>query len=348
MSKGLLTVVGVAASVAIPFAAPAIAASIGLSSAVAGVAASAGLSAATAATVGGVVGAGLVGAGLGAANAALTGGNVGRGALFGAVGAGAAGFGSPASVAGSTGGAAGGGGTAVAGGLPPVSASVAAPSAAAVAANGAAVGAGAGAGLGSALQQGADGILQSGINALTDPSTLARITLLAASGQDDGLTSQERSLVAQRRQELNQLAATDQALFEEQLQGARDFLQQAKQQAPNPQQAFAETKIAAERQLADNTRGVTDDEARAARRRAGIGSAQAGATAAAAEERRGRATQLNLQAAGLNALPKAAPDKAGGLQLALSEQLAERKRQTREDLVNIAAGVAPKLFGSVA
>lgn len=83
---GLMAVVGVVASIAIPFVAPAIAGAI---------ATSAGISAATfglSATVGATLGSAIVGAGLGAVTAAVTGGNVGRGALFGGIGGGIGGY----------------------------------------------------------------------------------------------------------------------------------------------------------------------------------------------------------------------------------------------------------------
>ena len=78
MSKAVKTIVGVAAAVAIPFAAPAIAQSAALS----GLVGSIGLTGTSA----------LVGAGLGAASSAVTGGNVGRGALMGAIGGGIGGY----------------------------------------------------------------------------------------------------------------------------------------------------------------------------------------------------------------------------------------------------------------
>lgn len=83
---GLMAVVGIAAAIVIPFAAPAIAASLGASMGI--TAASFGMSAA----VGGALGSALVGAGLGAITAAAMGQNVGRGALFGGIGGGIGGY----------------------------------------------------------------------------------------------------------------------------------------------------------------------------------------------------------------------------------------------------------------
>jgi len=78
MSRGLRTVLGVVASVAIPFAAPAIA-GMGFMGGIAG-------------AIGSTATSTLVGAGLGAANAALTGGDVAQGALFGGIGGGVGGY----------------------------------------------------------------------------------------------------------------------------------------------------------------------------------------------------------------------------------------------------------------
>ncbi len=93
MSKGAKAVIGVVASVLIPFAAPVIAGAIAGSSLVGGFVSAIGGSITAAlgggafgAAVAGGLGSGLVGAGLGAASAALTGGDIGKGALYGGVG----------------------------------------------------------------------------------------------------------------------------------------------------------------------------------------------------------------------------------------------------------------------
>jgi hypothetical protein len=88
MGKKVKRFVGIAAAIAIPFAAPKIVAAIAGSNAFAGTAAAAALATKTGATL---ASAG-VGAGLGAINAKLTDGDVGRGALFGGVGAGLSGY----------------------------------------------------------------------------------------------------------------------------------------------------------------------------------------------------------------------------------------------------------------
>lgn len=337
MSKGIKKVLGVVAAIAIPFVAPAIAGAIGISS---------------------TLGTAAVGAGLGAASSAITGGNPLLGALTGGLGTFAAGggfqnlFGGPQPlVAGqqSVGGGLFGGpgmttgtplyaqpGMTGAGLLPP-----------AATATGTAAGVGAGlAGAGAATT--GQTILQSGIAALTDPATLARITLLAASGDMTGLSAAEEELVNLRKQELQEIAATNQELFDQQVAAAQNFMQMAAQNAPNPQQAFAETKIATERQLAEQTRGLGAGEASLAQRRAAIRGTQTGATAAAAEEARGRETQTSLMQAGLRSLPTSAPEGYAGLALPMYEDLAERARQARADMVYGVTRAAPNLFGGIA
>ena len=87
---GLKAVIGVAAAIAIPFAAPAIVGAIASSTAIA--ASLPFVTAALSTTAGAVIGSAIVGAGLGAVTASITGGNVGRGALMGAIGGGIGGY----------------------------------------------------------------------------------------------------------------------------------------------------------------------------------------------------------------------------------------------------------------
>lgn len=351
MSKGAKKVLGVVAAIAVPFVAPAIAGAIGISS---------------------TLGTAAVGAGLGAATSALTGGDPLLGAVTGGLGTFAAGGGfqnmfggTQPLVAGqqSVGGGLFGGpgmttGTPLyqqAGYLQGGAQSLLPPAATATGAGAGLAGAGlsgAGAGYleaGTAAAAGAgQTALQSGIAALTDPATLARITLLAATGDMTGLSAAEEELVNLRKQELQEIAATNQELFDQQVEAARNFMQMAAQNAPNPQQAFAETKIATERQLAEQTRGLGAGEASLAQRRAAIRGTQTGATAAAAEEERGRRTQTQLMQAGMGALPTSAPEGYAGLALPMYEDLAERARQARADLTYGVTRAIPGLFGGIA
>jgi len=158
------------------------------------------------------------------------------------------------------------------------------------------------------------------------------------------VSTAEKELVELRKQELQQIASTNQELFDLQVKAANDFMQMAAQRAANPAAAFAETKIAAERDVAEDTRGLGADEAAAARRFAAIRGTQAGATAAAAEEATGGQRQSQLLQTGAGMLPTAAPEGYAGLSLPLYEDLAERRRQAQYDTFKYAGAIAPGLF----
>ena len=324
MSKGVKKILGVVAAVAIPFvAAP-----------VAGMLASSGaLGTAATSFLGTSAGVGVTGAVLGGAASALSGGDPLTGAVMGGLGGYTASggldrlFGAPA--ASSTNAVSG----PMSSSLRPVTRPGGLSAPTATTSTGTAVG---------------QKALQSAISGLTDPATLARITLLAATGDMTGLSPVEEKLVRLRRKELEQAAATNQELFDTQLREAQNFMQMAAQNAPNPQQAFAQTQIAAKRQLAENTRGKGADQAAFETRRAGISSAQAGATAAAAEEERGRRTQAQLMQTGLSTLPSEAPTGKAGLMMPMYQDLAERGRQAQSDLVYGVTRAAPDLFGGIA
>jgi hypothetical protein len=145
-------------------------------------------------------------------------------------------------------------------------------------------------------------------------------------------------------EELKGLAETNRELFEQRVRGANEMIQMAAQQAPNPQQAFAETKIGTERQLAEQTRGLGAGQAALAQRRSAIRSSQAGATAAAAEEERGRRSQSSLLQQGYSMLPASAPRGYAGLALPTYEALQGRRDAYTRDL----ATAAGDLFGGIA
>lgn len=328
MSKGAKRVLGVVAAIAIPFVAPAIAGAIGVS---------------------GIVGTTAVGATLGAASAALTGGDPLRGAVSGGIG----GFGSAGGFSQLFGQTAAAGTRVPMPGLSSDAASIPGirpltpppgiygsyPTAQAASAAAAAQSA-------SAAQNAS--VLQSMVQGLSDPATLARVTVAAASGDSSGLSSAEKALVEQRKAELQRIASTNRRLFEEQVQAAHKYMQMAEQQAPNPQQAFAQTKIATERQLAEQTRGLGSQAAAREQRRTAIRSTQTGATAAAAEEARGRQAQTQLMQAGMSALPSAVPEGYAGLALPLYRDLAERRRQHQVDQGAQARTLGLRLFGGLA
>lgn len=188
-------------------------------------------------------------------------------------------------------------------------------------------------------QAATSGLLDTAVKALTDPAALTQLAITVFGRPPQSLTAEEQALLA----ELEQTAATNQELFETKVAEAEQLMQMAEQQAPRPEQAYAQTKIAAERQLAEQTRGMGGEEAAFAQRRSGIRSAQAGATAAAAEEARGRQTQTQLMQAGLAALPSAAPEGYAGLALPTYEALQKRQYSFYDDL----AETAGDMFGSI-
>lgn len=324
MSKSVKKVVTIAAIIAMPYAAPAIAGSIGLSS---GIATALGGSA-LAGTVGSIVGGAVTGSVLGGLTSKAMGGSYATGRDMGML-SGALGGLSQTSVPRQEIASANFGGTPQAGPIPTLTGNyVDATNAAINSATGTTAGATAGAaGTGSGLT--------SVLKNLTSPDTLMRITTLALSEDPDvtGLTPEEAQLVEQRKAELAEMATTNRALYDQQVNMANEFLQKAAQAQGNPEAAFAETAIQTERQIAEGTRGMSRSEADAVSRQAKIQSTAAGAAAAAAESDRGQAAGLRYTQAALSALPTEAPEGAAGLTLPLMQDLAERRRQAQSDLV---------------
>lgn len=363
MSKSTKKVLAVVAAVAVPFVAPAVAGSIGLTSALA----STGMAATTAAATGSA----LTGAVLGGTASRIGGGDFGTGAVLGAVGGGLSGYGAATRAAtavpeGSTlaigprGEFLAAPGAGVSGPPAPVNLVAAGPGAVAAPVAGTA-GAVTPAATATATGTAAAGTaptlgaaLSSAVAGLTDPATLARVTMLASTSLNEpnadvmaGLSPQEVELVEMRKQELQRIASTNMSLFEQQVMAAQNFLQQAEQQGPNPEQAFAETKIATERQLAEESRGLGREQASAIQRRGAIRGAATGATAAAAEESRGRTAQTQLMQAGLTALPTAAPEGYAGLALPMYQDLAERRRQRDAEQAFAMGQFGDALFGRI-
>jgi len=327
MSKGVKQVLGVVAAIAIPFAAPTIAGALSTL---------AGTATATGAFLGTAGGSALTGAVLGGTAAAATGQNPLVGAALGGVSgfAGAGGFqgmfgtgAQPTSTA------------AVSGpmGASPVPvaspAGLTVPGSVAGATAGTTAAAAAPATLGTFFQQVGQGFLN-------NPAGTIQLAATVFGRSPQELTAAEQAQL----EELKELAGTNRELFEQRVTEANRLLQMAEQQAPRTEQAFAETKIASERQLADTTRGRSAGEAALERRRGRIRSSTAGATAAAAEEVRGRGTQAQLLQAGLGALPTSAPQGYAGLALPTYEALQQRRDQFTRDL----ARAGGDLFGGIA
>ena len=294
--KGLKKVVGFAAMVAAPFLAAPIAGAIGISGALATAAVGAGV---------GALGAGLagvdplVGAGIGGLGAFGMGGGFGGAAAGGAAGGGAGGlFGL------------------FSGPAPGSTASIlgAAPKAAAgLSAGAAAGGAAAGGGFFSGLTLG----------------SVAPLAFAMFGKAPQNLTPEEQALL-QRNAETS---AVERGVFNQQLEGARSLLQQGE---ANPERAFAEGQMAAQRGLREGERtaalagrgGLQDAE----RRRAAIEGARIGTAAVTGEQARAAQTT----SAGLQALPKNVPTSGEELNTAVYKDLYERRSNYASDLANAA------------
>ena len=325
MSKGVKKILGVVAAVAIPFAAPAIAGmlgtSIGLNTAVGGFMATAGGSALTGAALGGLA-------------SAATGGNPLTGALMGGLGGFAGGggfsglFDGARTLPGQTavgGGLAGPGMTTGTGLTVPAGGGAALlPGAATTAVQAAAPAAGVG-GVGGFLSKVGAGLLN-------NPQGLVQLAMTVFGRPPQELTEAEQANL----EELKGLAETNRELFDQKVMQANEMMQMARQQAPNPEQAFAQTKIATQRQLAEDTRGMGADEAAYARRQAGIRSSQTGATAAAAEEARGTQAQTQTAQTAYGMLPSQAPQGAAGLSMPIYQSLMDRRYNYQRDLARAA------------
>lgn len=322
--KGLKKAVGVVASIVAPFVAAPIAAAFGVSS---------------------TLGTALIGAGIGAAGSALAGGNPLVGAAIGGFGAYAAngGFnnmfggigGGGGTVAGQAGPAVSGATTGMTTGTPIYAQGM--TTAQMMPPTGAAAG-------GGGVLGGVGGAFKSALGSMLDPQALARITLAAVSGQQDGLSSEERALVSRRKRELEEMAATNRAMFQQQLDHARDLLQQGE---ANPEQAFAQTSMTTQRQLQDAYRSAGLSERAglrdSAQRRAAIEGTRLGTGAVAQENVRAAQTRQ----AGLQALPQSVPEGYAGMALPLYQGLSERARQADADFRYSVTSAMPGLFGNI-
>jgi hypothetical protein len=343
MSKALKVIVGVVASIAIPFVAPYIAGALGASTAVAS---ALGVSAATGAAVAG----GLTGAALGAANAALTGGKIGRGALFGALSGGFAGFKDP--TAGIKGATASGTSLGLQGGASTLSAN-AAPSAVAgttAAAGTAAAGTaatGAAAAPPSFVQSVTDGFKKA-VGTVFSPENISQagLQLGASALAGSGLSAEERRALAAQQSEAQRVTdmgrASDQMRFDQatqMLNDARYFDPEymGLQSARKEQQRGAISK-------AEALRGMTGDQRVAEERRRDLGIARNVGTAYDVGYGSGVDSQMRTRTAGLANLPGGG---ASGLTamgtLQSSYDLADKRRRQRvEDIGGLFGGFTGK------
>lgn len=324
VKKNWKAIVGVAAAVVIPFAAPVIAGAIGGSAFLASTAVGGFLKSAA--------GAALVGAGLGAGSAALTGGNPLLGAALGGIGAygvasagglsgmfgsGAAGASTPAlGAAGATTPAMGAGGSVVGG--------------QGIAALG---GSAASGGIGSTIA-GSIGSLATKL--ATNPQAIGALSQLAMTmfNKDVGeLTKEERAQL----EEAAAQAGTNRALFEQKVMEARKVINMG---TPNPEQAYANARFSVENQMADARRGMPAGLQEVAERKASIAGAQLGAQNVANDY----TNSAQLRQTGLNMMPSDAP--TGYNQLAMDTYASvEARRQKLAEQQSRAVG---KLFGALA
>lgn len=372
-SGGLKAVIGVVATIAIPFVAPQIAGALATSMGV--TSATFGLSA----TVGSALGSAIVGAGLGAVTAAVTGQNIGRGALFGGIGGGIGGYMdassaaaqasgtglTPPSVSGATApvatGAEGltastswtspdynlGGAQATTSGSSGVGLRMPTEGASGyglkVPASSNVFGSGSG---GSADASGLDKFSDALKAKFTDPKVQADMVLRAA-GQlagsafaGDGLSDEEKQLLAQQKQELEQLRSTNQELFNQRLQAAQNLLGEA--HYFNPEyfggQSYKAYQNAAGRAERDVLRNIgpqraglrTAEERRFALQRSAGGQTAYLQGADMAQQNRIRTTQ-----AGASLLPTSGPTAAlsyGNYIGQLYDAADRRRRQTTGEI----------------
>lgn len=307
MSKGVKTVLGVAAAVAVPFVAPAIAGALSL----------------------GALGSAVIGAGLGAGAGAFTGG--GKGALLGALGGGLGGFAGGGGLSGMFGGAGGATGgmfggapvatpTGVVGGL---GARAVPTFGAAAPTMGLATGS-----LGGFASQLAGGVSVPG---------LANLAMTMFNKPPEGLTPAEQAALM----DAANLAQTNQDLFRQRVSEAQRLTNMG---TPNPEQAFADVTGRVDRGFreAERTaalRGASTPENRlVGQRQATLAGTREGALAV----NRDYATKSAVRQSGIASMPTdmpAGPAYAGLMYAGLPE----KRQQTYQSEMSKAVG---GLFGT--
>lgn len=150
------------------------------------------------------------------------------------------------------------------------------------------------------------------------------------------LTPEERAAIERNKE----TAATERGVFNQRLDAARSLIQQGE---ANPERAFAEAQMGAQRGLRDTERtaalsgrgGMQD----AQRRRAAIEGARVGTAAVTGEQARAAQTT----AAGLSALPTNVPTTGEELNMAIYKDLTKRKSDYARDL----AGGFGQMYGNL-
>lgn len=169
---------------------------------------------------------------------------------------------------------------------------------------------------------------------LSNPTGLAQLATVMFNKPPQSLTAAEN----QALQDTARLAAENQALFETRVMEARQLLQEA---VPNPEQAFAQTGMTVERRLQEAQRGRPEASQAAAERRAAIEGTRLGTLAVAEDAARARAAT----AQGLAALPASAPQGAAGLSLPIYEGLERRRQAYSQDLARATGGLFGNIYG---
>ena len=171
--------------------------------------------------------------------------------------------------------------------------------------------------------------------------------ILRAAGQmagsaiaGDGLSPEEKQLLAQQKAELEQLKKTNQELFNQRVQGAQDLLGESRyfdpsyfglQSARNVMNQGARAKQQALREIGPNRAGLRASEGR--RFDLGIGTGSQTAYMQGADN--AEQNKVRLQTAGLSALPLSGPTGAlqyGNYLGSLYDAADKRRRQTAADV----------------
>ena len=328
VKKNWKTIVGVAAAVAIPFAAPMIGAALAGSAFLASVAPS------VAGFLGTAAGSALIGAGLGAGAAGITGQNPLLGAALGGIG----GYAGAGGLSGLFGGIGGGAAAAPAA---PLGAGAFVPATGGIIDIGAATGINAATGLVAPVATAAAGGLSGTLSTLatklaTNPQSIGALGQLAMTMFNKDLNELTPEEQAQLKEVASQ-AATNRARFEQQVTEANRLINMG---TPNPEQAYANARYAADTQLQEAQRGMPAGLQEAAARKAAIAGTQAGLQNVALDY----AQAADVRRAGVQMLPNEAPTGYNQLAMPTYNSLYERQRKIAEQQ-NKAVG---NLFGSLA
>ena len=329
VKKNWKAIVGVAAAVAIPFVAPIIGGALAGSAFLSSVAPS------VAGFLGTAAGSALIGAGLGAGSAAITGQNPLLGAALGGLG----GYAGAGGLSGMFGGI--GGGAAGAAPAAPIGAGAFVPATGGIIDIGAATGINAATGLAAPAAAAAAGGLSGTLGTLasklaTNPQAIGALGQLAMTMFNKDMNELTPEEEAQLKEVASQ-AATNRGLFEQQVMEARRLINMG---TPNPEQAYANARFAAEQQLQEARRGMPAGLQEAAARKAAIAGTQAGLQNVALDYY----TAAQTRQAGVQSMPSEAPTGYNQLAMPTYSSLYERQQKLAEQQ-NKAVG---NLFGSLA